>query len=182
MNIFFRVYQVIGDSKTNHDFGFDNNNNNKKNKIGCQRCYKRKEKPFEGGTLSCYESFLPKAQCKIFHNNSIKEMKFSMSIQGKLCHNCFPAHCKCINFYVDGVPVQDFFSYPYALAGYFFSKSPSPNPFSKLLSICITSKNQFYQQDMIESSHSHSKELLSLIFSKHFIKNTTQPTEATLRE
>lgn len=64
----------------------------------------------------------------------------------------------------------------------FFSKSPSPNPFSKPLSICITSKNQFYQQDMIESSHSHSKELLSLIFSKHFIKNTTQPTEATLRE
>ena len=128
MNIFFRVYQVIGDSKTNHDFGFDNNNNNKKNKIGCQRCYKCKEKPFEGGTLSCYESFLPKAQCKIFHNNSIKEMKFSMSIQGKLCHNCFPAHCKCINFSLDGVPVQDFFSYPYALAGYFFSKSPSPNP------------------------------------------------------
>lgn len=109
-------------------------------------------------------------------------MKFSMSIQGTLCQNCFPAHWTCINFSLDGVPVQDFLSYPYALAGYFFSKSPSPNPFSKPLSICITSKNQFYQQDMIESSHSHSKELLSLIFSKHFIKNTTRPTEATLCE
>ena len=97
-------------------------------------------------------------------------MKFSVSIQGKLYQNCFPAQCKCINFSLHGVPVQDFLSYPQALAGYFFSKSPSRNPFSEPLSICITSKNQFYQQDMIESSHSHSKELLSLIFSKHFIK------------
>ena len=40
----------------------------------------------------------------------------------------FPAHCTCMNFFwYDGL-VQEFFSYAYALAGYFFSKSPTPPP------------------------------------------------------
>ena len=41
----------------------------------------------------------------------------------------FPAHCTCMNFFWhDGLLVQEFFSYAYALAGYFFSKSPTPTP------------------------------------------------------
>ena len=37
----------------------------------------------------------------------------------------FPAHCTCMNFFWHDGLVQEFFSYAYALAGYFFSKSPT---------------------------------------------------------
>ena len=40
----------------------------------------------------------------------------------------FPAHCTCMNFFWHDGLVQEFFSYAYALAGYFFSKSPTPPP------------------------------------------------------
>ena len=40
----------------------------------------------------------------------------------------FPAHCTCKNFFWHDGLVQEFFSYAYALAGYFFSKSPTPPP------------------------------------------------------
>ena len=38
----------------------------------------------------------------------------------------FPPHCTCMNFFWHDGLVQEFFSYAYALAGYFFSKSPTP--------------------------------------------------------
>ena len=38
----------------------------------------------------------------------------------------FPAHCACMNFFWHDGLVQEFFFYAYALAGYFFSKSPNP--------------------------------------------------------
>ena len=40
----------------------------------------------------------------------------------------FPANCSCMNFFWHDGLVQEFFSYAYALAGYFFSKSPIPPP------------------------------------------------------
>ena len=40
----------------------------------------------------------------------------------------FPAHCTCMNFFWHDGLVQEFFSYAYALAGYFFLKSPTPPP------------------------------------------------------
>ena len=40
----------------------------------------------------------------------------------------FLAHCTCMNFFWHDGLVQEFFSYAYALAGYFFSKSPTPPP------------------------------------------------------
>ena len=40
----------------------------------------------------------------------------------------FPAHCTCMNFFWHNGLVQEFFSYAYALEGYFFSKSPTPPP------------------------------------------------------
>ena len=40
----------------------------------------------------------------------------------------FPAHCTCMNFFWHDGLVQEFFSFAYALAGYFFSKSPTPPP------------------------------------------------------
>ena len=40
----------------------------------------------------------------------------------------FPAHCTCMNFFWHDGLVQEFFSYAYALAGYFVSKSPTPPP------------------------------------------------------
>ena len=44
----------------------------------------------------------------------------------------FPAHCTCVNFFLDNSLVQEIFSYAHALAGYFFSKSPNPPPPQKL--------------------------------------------------
>ena len=44
----------------------------------------------------------------------------------------FPAHCMCVNFFLDNSLVQEIFSYAHALAGYFFSKSPNPPPPQKL--------------------------------------------------
>ena len=44
----------------------------------------------------------------------------------------FPAHCTCMNFFWHDGLVQEFFSYAYALAGYFFSKSPTPPPPSEV--------------------------------------------------
>lgn len=106
-------------------------------------------------------------------------MKFSVSIQGTLCQNCFPAHCKCIKFSLDGA---GFFVLPIRACRIFVFKITQPQSLFQTPKYMYHLKNQFYQQYMIESSDSHSKELLSLIFSKHFIKNTTRPTEATLWE
>ena len=38
----------------------------------------------------------------------------------------FPAHCTCMNFFWHDGLVQEFFSYAYALAGYFFFKITHP--------------------------------------------------------
>ena len=40
----------------------------------------------------------------------------------------FPALCTCVKSFWDDGLVQEFFSYAYELAGYFFSKSPPPPP------------------------------------------------------
>ena len=40
----------------------------------------------------------------------------------------FPAHCTCMNFFWHDGLVQEFFSYAYALAGYFFQNHPPPPP------------------------------------------------------
>ena len=40
----------------------------------------------------------------------------------------FPAHCTCMNFFWHDGLVQEFFSYAYALAGYFFFKITHPPP------------------------------------------------------
>ena len=39
----------------------------------------------------------------------------------------FPAHCTCMNFFWHDGLVQEFFSYAYALAGYFFQNHPPPH-------------------------------------------------------
>ena len=44
----------------------------------------------------------------------------------------FPAHCTCMNFFWHDGLVQEFFSYAYALAGYFFFKITPPPPPQKL--------------------------------------------------
>ena len=58
----------------------------------------------------------------------LKLQKFNVSAQGTSCQNFFPAHCTCMNFFLDDGLVQEFFSYANALAGYFFSKSPTHPP------------------------------------------------------
>ena len=45
----------------------------------------------------------------------------------------FPAHCTCVNFFWEDGLVHEFFSYAYVFAGYFFSKSPTPAPQSKMV-------------------------------------------------
>ena len=57
--------------------------------------------------------------------------KFNVSTQETTCPNFFPAHCTCMNLFRDNSLVQEFFSHPYALAGYFFFKITQP-PFQKL--------------------------------------------------
>ena len=44
----------------------------------------------------------------------------------------FPAHCTCMNFFWHDGLVQEFFSYAYALAGYFFLQNHPPPPPQKL--------------------------------------------------
>ena len=59
--------------------------------------------------------------------NSLLIQKFSVSAQGTSCQNVFfPAHCTCVKFFRDDGLVQELFTYAYALAGYFFSKSTPP--------------------------------------------------------
>ena len=88
-----------------------------------------KKKQSEGDTLSCYEYFFYiNTQVQMLKSfNSLLIQKFNVSAQGTSCQNFFfPAHCSCINFFWDDGLVQESFSYAYALAGYFFSKSPPP--------------------------------------------------------
>ena len=51
-----------------------------------------------------------------------------------------PAHCTCVNFFWDDGLVHEFFSYAYVLAGYFFPKSPTPAPQSKMVGPLRTEK------------------------------------------
>ena len=57
----------------------------------------------------------------------------------------FPADCTCVKFFLDNSLVQEIFSYPYALAGYFFFKITQPPPSQKVngwpLNILNSGKN-----------------------------------------
>ena len=51
-----------------------------------------------------------------------------MSSQETTCQNIFSSRLYVREFFLHNSLVLEIFSYPYALAGYFFSKSPHPPP------------------------------------------------------
>jgi len=83
-----------------------------------------KEKPSEGGHIIVQR--IPLTQVQMLKSFNSLLIKFNVSTQETSCQNFFPAHCTCMNFFWDNSLVQEFFSYTYALAEYFFSKSPNP--------------------------------------------------------
>ena len=113
------------DNKTSCDLEFDK----KCTKIGNHRCYKFKERSNLSGTHCAMSTSYINNQVQMLKSfNILLIQKFSVSAQVTSCQNFFPAHCTCVNFFWDDGLVQEFFSYAYALPGYFFKITPPPPP------------------------------------------------------
>ena len=87
--------------------------------------------------------------------NSLLIQKFTASAQGTSCPNFFPAHCTCVNFFGDDGLVQEFVSYAYALAGYFFQNHPPPlklNGWPLIRTLCSPGKNNSHHR-LISSTY-----------------------------
>ena len=97
------------------------------------------KKQSEWNTLLCYEYLLYiNTQVQMLKSfNSLLIQKFLVSAQVTSCQNFFPAHCTCVKFSWDDGLMQNFFSYAYALAGYFFQNHPSPFPKSKMVGLLV---------------------------------------------
>ena len=118
----FRVHlkHCSSDHNTSRDLEFDKN----VPRLVTTGAINLKKMQSEGNTLLYYDEYLfyintEVQMLKSF--NSLLIQKFSVSAQGTSCQNFFPAHCTCVKFFWDDGLVQEFFSYAYALAGYFFS-------------------------------------------------------------
>ena len=132
----FRLHlkHCSSDHNTNCDLEFDKN----VPRLVTTGAVNLKKKQSEGNTVVCYEyPFYINTKRKCGDSTQVQMLKgfnrlliqkFTVSAQGTSCQNFFPAHCRCVNFFWDDGVMQDFFSYAYSLAGYFFSKSPTPSP------------------------------------------------------
>ena len=89
-----------------------------------------KKKQSEGDTLLCYEYlFYINTQVQMLKSfNSLLIQKFNVSAQGTSCQKFFSSPLYVREFFLDDGLVQEFFSYAYALAGYFFQNHPPPPP------------------------------------------------------
>ena len=119
------------DHNTSRDLEFDKN----VPRLVTTGAINLKKKQSEGNTLLCYEHlFLYKYQVQMLKSfSSLLIQKFSVSAQGTSCQNFFSSPRTCVNFLVNDGLVQEFFSYAYALARYFFSKSPPTPQKSKMV-------------------------------------------------
>ena len=87
-----------------------------------------KKKQPEGNTLLRFEYlFYTNTQVEMLESlNRFLIQKFSVS--ANILLEFFSAHCTCVKFFWDDGLAHEFFSYAYALAGYFFQNHPPPPP------------------------------------------------------
>ena len=95
-------------------------------KIGNLRCYKCNEKAIWGGQIIVL--WIPLTQVQMLKSFNSLLIKFNVSTQETSCQNFFSSRLYVREFFLDNSLVQEIFSYPYALAGYFFQNHPTPPP------------------------------------------------------
>ena len=95
-------------------------------KIGNLRCYKCNEKAIWGGQIIVL--WIPLTQVQMLKSFNSLLIKFNASTQETSCQNFFSSQLYVREFFLDNSLVQEIFSYPYALARYFFQNHPTPPP------------------------------------------------------
>ena len=98
-------------------------------KIGNHRCYKCKEKAIWGENIIVQR--IPLTQVQMLKSFNSLLIKFNVSTQETSCQNFLSSRLYVREFFLDNSLVQEFFSYAYALAGYFSLKITQP-PLQKL--------------------------------------------------